>query len=179
MERLAPSELLDPAGIRSALFYGCLIVVAVLDLRFRRVPNSVSVPFLLAGVAAALVLDGGWAALESLGGATVGLGMLIVPFALRLVGGGDVKTLAAMGAWLGPTPTVFAGAVGFVAGGVMAVLLVLPRAELRRDAWANLRFALLAQTLPDVGPRPKSHSVPHVTAFAIGGALTRALGWGY
>ena len=161
------------------LFYVCLVAVAALDLRYRRVPNSVSMPFLVAGVAAALLVDGGSAALDSLGGAMVGLGMLIVPFALRLVGGGDVKTLAAMGAWLGPTPTVFAGAVGFVVGGVMAVLLVLPRPELRRDAWTNLRFALLAQTLPEVGPRPKTHSVPHVTAFAIGGALTRAFGWGY
>lgn len=178
MEHLAPAGLSGPEGLRSLLFYVCLAILALLDLRVRRVPNSVSVPFLLAGVAGAGLVGGGAGALASLGGAAVGLGMLIVPFSLRMVGGGDVKALAAMGAWLGPAPTVFAAAWGFVAGGVIAVLLVLPQRELRRDVWVNLRFALLTQALPDVGGRPAAQSVPHVTAFAIGGALTRALAWG-
>ena len=164
--------------IRGLLFYSCLLVLAALDLRYRRVPNRVSMPFLLAGLVAAALVEGAGAVLSGLGGAAVGLLLLIVPFALRMVGGGDVKALAAMGAWLGPSPTVMAAAVGFVFGGLLAVLLVLPRRELRQDVWTNLRFAALAQSLPEVGPRPRAQSVPHVTAFAVGGALTYALGWG-
>jgi len=164
--------------IRGLLFYVCLLVLAALDVRARRVPNTVTVPVLLAGVVGAGVVHAWPGLLAGLGGAAVGLALLIVPFALRLVGAGDVKALAAMGAWLGPSATVFATAVGLVVGGLLAVLLVLPRRELRRDVWMNLRFAALAQSVPDVGERPRAQSVPHVTAFAVGGALTHAFGWG-
>jgi prepilin peptidase CpaA len=49
--------------------------------------------------------------------------VFVVPFALRGLGGGDVKLLAALGAWLGPTEVVWLAAYTAIAGAVMALVI--------------------------------------------------------
>jgi prepilin peptidase CpaA len=78
-----------------------MVMAAALDLKFRRIPNVLTV----AGVVAGLVLrafGGGSAVIAGCEG--VGLGLLLtVPFFfLGALGGGDVKLVAAVGAFLGP-----------------------------------------------------------------------------
>jgi hypothetical protein len=51
-------------------------------------------------------------------GWALGLLLFFVPFALRGLGGGDVKLMAALGAWLGPTDVFWAAMYTGVAGGV-------------------------------------------------------------
>ena len=43
------------------------------------------------------------------------------------MGGGDVKLLAAFGAWLGPGAVCWVAVYGAIAGGLLALLLVLWR----------------------------------------------------
>src|SRR4030095_1932515 len=85
------------------LLVGLTAVVGCLhDLRNRRIPNyltfgSAALAVLYAGVAA------GWAGLcVALAGWSVGIVLFIPFFLLRGMGGGDVKLLAALGAWVGP-----------------------------------------------------------------------------
>ena len=49
-----------------------------------------------------------------------GPAIFFVPFALRGLGGGDVKLLAALGAWVGPTDVMARPYTG-VAGGLLAL----------------------------------------------------------
>jgi Flp pilus assembly protein protease CpaA len=59
-------------------------------------------------------------------GMAMGAGIGLVPFALHMLGGGDVKSLMAVGAFAGPG-MAWAGFVGaLVAGGALGVLLLLP-----------------------------------------------------
>ncbi len=167
-----------PPWVADAAFYAGLAGVALLDLRTRRVPNAVSVGLLVVGLLTRLLLEGTPGLLSGLGGAGVGFALLIVPFALRLVGGADVKVMTAIGAWLTPVGALAAAGLGFVVGGLMAIALVLARPELRRSVRANLWTALLTREAPQVEERPRALSVPHVTAYAIGGVIVRVLGWG-
>src|SRR5690606_20016960 len=63
----------------------------------------------------------GW----SLAGWFVGVLFFLPIFALRGMGAGDVKLLAALGAWLGPGPIVWVALFSLVAGGVIGLLVAL------------------------------------------------------
>jgi prepilin peptidase CpaA len=86
-------------------------LACVTDLRTRRIPNVLTFGAALAGLLYQFVsggIDGlGHAALGWLVGAVI----FILPFALGGLGGGDVKLLAALGAWLGPARRCLAGAL--------------------------------------------------------------------
>jgi len=164
-------------SVRSILFYAGLIAGALFDLKYRRIPNFYVVLFFLAGLVVCGLGAGVGGVLQGLTGAGVGLLLLLGPFAMGLVGGGDVKFLAAMGVWLGLDATVMAAGVGFVFGGGFVVLLLLGRPGLRREVSQNLWGAFLAQSLPKIGKRSSRLSVPLGAALAMGGLLTDILGW--
>jgi prepilin peptidase CpaA len=79
-----------------------LAIACASDVAQRRVPNAVVAPLAVAGLAAQWVSGGEWALLW---GAVSGLGvlaLLLVPWSLGKVGGGDVKLAAAAATWLEP-----------------------------------------------------------------------------
>lgn len=79
-----------------------MLVAALLDLRSRRIPNWLTVPFLFVGFAFQIVWQG-WEGLTfALVGFATGFGVLFVLWLIGGGGGGDVKLMAALGAWLGP-----------------------------------------------------------------------------
>lgn len=83
------------------------LVAAVMDLRTRRIPNWYTVP---AFVAALIfhIATGGFSGLgTAMAGFGVGFGILFVLWLIGGGGGGDVKLMGALGAWLGATYTLF------------------------------------------------------------------------
>ncbi len=101
---------------------------AVVDVRTHRLPNLLTVPAFVLGVVFhvlwGLVTQGPWGALSglgwSLGGFAVGFGILFVLWLIGGGGGGDVKFMGALGAWLGAWNT----AVVFVASALINVVLI-------------------------------------------------------
>jgi prepilin peptidase CpaA len=91
------------AWIDSILFVAWTAAVAVSDLRHRRVHNA----WVAAGFAAAFACaftaraPFGVAPAQAALGALVGLVVLLPFFALRMMGGADVKVFAVLGAWCG------------------------------------------------------------------------------
>ncbi len=104
-------------AITSVFFVACWAA----DLRTRSIPNSFSGLALLAG----LSLNFFYGSFSGLTAAVVGAiatgGLLVPPYALGGVGGGDVKMMAAFGALVGPTVGLLGLAVGMILGGVFAV----------------------------------------------------------
>lgn len=101
------------------------VAAAVSDLRTRRIPNLLNASGALCGAVLWTAHSGSEGLRSSLAGAGFGLGVLLVPFLLRMVGGGDVKFLAASGAIVGwplAWPAFLAGA-GL--GGVVALAAML------------------------------------------------------
>jgi prepilin peptidase CpaA len=142
------------------------------DLRSRRIPNWLTVPGLLIGVAANVAL-GGWVGLKvSLMGAGLGL-VLLLPFVLlRSLGAGDWKLAGALGAFTGPSRLIdlLLGSV-FVAG-VMALALVIYKGRVRQTVRniGHILVSLVTFQLP--GSRvsldnPDSLKVPYGVALAF------------
>jgi len=165
-------------GWQQWLLYGGLLAAALQDLSWRRIPNWFSLPFLAVGLVVQGLTGGGRGLLVGLLGAAVGLLLILLPFSLRLLRGGDVKLLAAMGAWLGPLPVLVATLVGAVLAGVLVAGLLVGRPALRREVVANLRGLVLGLGLPRPPVRPPHLAVPLGTALAAGGVLTHLFGWG-
>lgn len=102
------------------------------DYAERRVPNWLNAALAAAGLLAQ-GLAFGWSTHETaapgglawgLLGLLVGLGVLIVPWAMHAMGAGDVKLMAAIGCWLGPWLTLLSFAAGAIIGGLIAVAMI-------------------------------------------------------
>jgi prepilin peptidase CpaA len=145
------------------------------DLKTRRIPNYLTFGLALAGFGFQL----GWSGLPGLGNAFLGLatgfGLLIIPYILGGMGAGDVKALAALGAWLGPYKTVELFIYMAVAGGLMALGILLWRGRL----WAGIRGSvtllingILCRHLPQLQPEAKApeklDGIPYGVAMALG-----------
>ena len=161
------------------IFVGTLLALACIsDLRTRRIPN------VLTFSAAALALlfhlvTGGFPALGwSVAGWIVGALLFLPIFALRGMGGGDVKLLAAVGAWLGPTQVAIVALATSVAGGAIAIVVALGYGYLKQ-AFSNLYLLLMHWRV--VGVRPleqitlrgtKGPRLAYAIPIAIGTVVT-------
>lgn len=107
-----------------------VLIAAVSDIRSRTIPNWLT----LAGIGAGLALHtylSGWAGLKF---AAAGLGVsavIFLPlFALRFLGGGDVKLMGAVGALSGVQNLIAIFIVDAILGGVAALVLVVVKGRL-------------------------------------------------
>jgi prepilin peptidase CpaA len=148
---------------------------AINDLASRRIPNLL----LLGGMSGALVLHllspqplrallACW-----LGGAATGLLVLLPFYLVRGMAAGDVKMMAAVGAFTGPGEALHIAIFAWCAGGAMALAVVLFKGRLRMvlaNLWAILRPALLRLPAPAIGAsgRPSAGSIPYGVAIAAG-----------
>jgi leader peptidase (prepilin peptidase)/N-methyltransferase len=121
------------------LFYSALLVVAGTDLSHKIIPNAVTFPGIIAGfVCASTVLPLGF--LNSLLGALVGGGILWLLawaspylFGKEGMGGGDIKLLAMIGAFLGWKPALMTIMIGSLLGSLVGVALIAAQAIKRED----------------------------------------------
>src|SRR6476469_3885959 len=104
-----------------------LIVAAVIDGFELKVPNWVTFPFIISGWVYSTAVFGweglGW----SLVGMLIGLGLLLPLYAIGGMGAGAVKLLAGVGAWVGSLVTLYAFCLSAVAGGLIALCMVMYR----------------------------------------------------
>ena len=132
------------------------IIAVVWDLRTRRIPNVLTFGAALVGVVVHGYSGGlpgaGW----SVVGWFLGVAFFLPFFALGGMGGGDVKLLAALGAWLGPGPTVWVALFSLIAGGVLGLAVAIGYGYLSQ-ALTNILW--MFQFWRAEGPRP----VPKVT----------------
>ena len=117
------------------------VVACVTDLRTRRIPNVLTFGAALAGVIYHLATGGPIGLGESALGWLAGALVFIVPFALGGLGGGDVKLLAALGAWIGPVEALWLALYTGIAGMVMAIAVAAANGYLR-TALQNVRLLL-------------------------------------
>jgi prepilin peptidase CpaA len=105
---------------------------AITDLRWRRIPNRLTVPALLLGLLMALLLHG----IGGVADAAAASMLLSLPYVLLFAfaggGAGDAKLMAALGSWLGLVNGVLVLLAVSIAGAAFAgaVLWRLSRATL-------------------------------------------------
>ena len=129
-------------------------VACVFDLRTRRIPN-----WLTFG-SAALALGFQFAAggLSGVGhgilGWMTGVAVLLTPFLLGGMGGGDVKLVGALGAWLGPGETFWVVMYTGIAGAAMALVVGAWQGYLRQ-ALSNVWLLLTHWRVAGLRPFPE------------------------
>jgi prepilin peptidase CpaA len=136
------------------IFVAALVGLACIsDVRTRRIPNWLTLSAAGGALLFHLITGGPTAVSWSLAGWLVGAVLFFPIFALRGMGAGDVKLLAAVGAWLGPGQVALVALLTSIAGGVMGVAVALTHGYLR-TALSNLRVLLTSWRIAGVGPLP-------------------------
>jgi len=158
---------LQVARAALALYALLLATAAVTDIRGFKIPNWVSAGLLLlfVPVAVLLPLDGHW--LSHVGAALSVLAVGVVLFLRGWLGAGDVKLMAAVALWTGFAHLAQFVLVVSLAGGVLALMLLV------------LRFAIArlpaVRAVPDGGSLPRvlvrGERVPYGVAIACGAIL--------
>jgi prepilin peptidase CpaA len=137
---LLQSDLTYPATATA-----CALVGSVFDVKSRRIPNFITVPFFLLGLAMHLAL-GGWKQLLTSLAAGLICGLVFLVFYLAGgMGAGDVKLIMAVGCIAGLSHIAYILVLTALSGGVMALVLAMARGRLQ-------------QTIMNVGELATHHS---------------------
>lgn len=158
------------------------VIAAVWDLRWRRIPNVLTIPAVVSGIALHGVQSGRGGLVSSLWGMAIGGGVLLVFYVLGGMGAGDVKLMAGIGALVGARlilpVLVFMG----VAGGIMAMGKLIVRYGNRREMQKveltdSRARATLAQVGGDrqLGGDPMKETMPYGIAIAAGTLISLIL----
>jgi prepilin peptidase CpaA len=148
------------------------LAAGVLDWRYRRIPNWLTVSGFAAGVAVNTILYR-WPGLKAaLLGALLGLGLLLPFVLLRSLGAGDWKLAGALGACLGPRQLLAVLVGTILVAGIMALALVIWKGRLKRTLLniARLLGAMLTLHMPDPElslDDPRSTKIPFGVAMAL------------
>lgn len=159
----------------------CALIGAGYDIKSRRVPNFLTGPAFIFG----LVLHatfGGWRDLGSAGLAALIAGLIFLVFYLAGgMGAGDVKLIATV-ACIAGLPRVAPLLIGTaLAGGVMAVVLVIARQRVRQTI-SNVGELVVHHRTRGLEPHPQLNvsndntmRLPYAIAIAAGAASTLCL----
>ncbi|MDP3920547.1 MAG: A24 family peptidase [Candidatus Omnitrophota bacterium] len=116
-------------------------IASAIDHRYRKVPNLLTLPMALAGILFQTVTAGSDGFMASLAGFALGIALLYIPFALGGMGGGDVKLLAAIGAFVGPIILLHVFLASAVMGGVLSAVEIT-RSKAWRMTWEGLKYRM-------------------------------------
>ena len=107
-------------------------VAAVVDLRWRRIPNWLTLGALVAGLVLQSVRFGTLGVLIALAGAGLGLALLLPFYVIRAIGAGDVKLLGAVGALVGPHDLVSVAIYTALVGGAISAAMLAGQGRLQQ-----------------------------------------------
>jgi prepilin peptidase CpaA len=153
------------------------------DWRWRRIPNWLTVPGLIAGLAANSAVFGWAGAKSSLLGVGLGLAALLPLVLVRSLGAGDWKLAGALGAFLGPERLIAVLLGTILVAGLMAVVLIIVKKRVRQTASniGRMLMALVRLHMPATEvslDNPKSLKIPFGVAMAVtvmGAAVAHAV----
>lgn len=124
-------------GVSDLLMYGpllaALVWAAAEDVVSRRIRNALAFSLLAAGVTQSFLPLHTVSPLTSFYGVLAGVGLVLVMYILGGMGGGDLKLMGAVGAWLGPVGILNV----FLVAAVFGMVVVLAQA-----AWQGRLRAL-------------------------------------
>jgi prepilin peptidase CpaA len=153
--------------VATTIAIGAASLAAIVDLRYRRIPNWLTASLVLTGLVLN-VWQFGWSGGGlALAGAGLGLAILLPFYAVRAIGAGDVKLLAGLGALLGPQVLVSVAVYAALAGGVISAVMLARSGRL----WCVLSEVFVEHRPPTRG----GATAPYAVAIAGGMYLSLVL----
>jgi len=150
------------------------LVGAVTDIHSARIPNRLTYTALLAALPLRTALLG----LSGLKSGTIGMvvagGLFLLLYMLGAMGGGDMKLMAAVGAWVGSTQVMTLILAAALAGGVLAIGRIIFRNRVGQTV-RNMMLLIYYRLTSGLQPHPElnvkhsdSQRVPYGVAIAVG-----------
>jgi prepilin peptidase CpaA len=170
--------MIPTATILPTLGFVALCIAA--DVRTRRIPNLLSAAGMVAGIVLNTVSFGPEGLVASVAGLLAAVALLLFPFALGGIGGGDVKMMGAVGALLGLRVGLMALLVGVVLGGVVMVIHLARLGRLRETLLsisAMLTVGVLGRSLDPLrvsAARPGAITLPYSVPLGLGTLIVLA-----
>lgn len=162
--------------LQAALVLLFVIMAAAFDFRTKKIPNWITVPAALAGLAYHAAAPSGSGILWALAGFAVGFSLLLLPWLLGGGGMGDVKLLAALGVWLGPLTILIVFGASAVIGAVMAAAVMVGGMFTRGISATRRRYLNLDHGETATKNTPKGRRViPFAVPIAISTVVVLAL----
>jgi prepilin peptidase CpaA len=153
--------------VASAIATAAASLAAVVDVRSRRIPNWLTGGLALSGLVFNVWRGGLTGIGLALAGAALGLAMLLPFYAIKAIGAGDVKLLAALGAILGPQELVSVAIYAALAGGLISAIML---------AFSGRLLSVLREMLIEHRPPTRGGATaPYGVAIASGMYLTLVL----
>jgi len=151
------------------------IAAAVFDLRARRIPNFITLPAIVAGLAITAV--NGW---RAFGLRLIAVALLLSAgmflFSLHVLGGGDGKLIAAIAALQGLAFTGEALVWALLVAASVAVITLIRRSALKGALVRAMQVVTVGHATPD----PDASYIPLGPAIALGAVIvlaTHSAGW--
>ncbi|MUG44034.1 prepilin peptidase [Paenibacillus woosongensis] len=135
--------------------WGCFLLLAaafITDIRTMKIPNVITITGTVLGIAYHGISGGSAGFIFAIKGAAVGFGVVAILYAVRAVGGGDVKLFAGIGAWVGVPLTLSVLMYSILAAGCIGILILICRREAVRRLGGILRSILGVIMLRSISP---------------------------
>ena len=154
-----------------------LVVASVTELRRGKIYNWLTYPAILAGLAfgavrGAVEAGSAWdGCVNHALGFALAFGVLFLAYLLGGMGGGDVKLMGAVGAFLGWPAALYATFYSFLVGAALGLVLMVWRGQTRsvvRRLGVAIRLLPVPGVRPDEAIPPGSLQVPFGLAACIG-----------
>ena len=161
-------ESLYASQVSIACFLALVLVAAATDIVMYKIPNSVVLMIIALYPIYVIVAPGEQEWLWSLGifALTIAIGIPLAHF--RILGGGDMKLLAAILLWAGPALATPALVVAAVAGGLVSMLMLTKVRFMIANA-----FSVIGKE--SMGKMFLAATMPYGVGLAFGGVF---VGWG-
>jgi prepilin peptidase CpaA len=154
------------------------LVACLYDVSTSRIPNKLTFTTAALAILFHVCAPTGSGLSHAGLGLLVGLLVFFPMFALGAMGAGDVKLMAAVGAWIGATSIIYVALYGSIAGGLLAVIVALRRSYLKQ-ALANVKMLVTYWLVEGIKPFPAltleskdSIRLPYALAIGAGLAVT-------
>jgi prepilin peptidase CpaA len=162
-----------------------LITATVTDIRNQRIYNWLTFPLILSGFATHTVFGGFEGLKFAASGFALGFVAMAIPYFMGVMGAGDVKLMAGVGAWLGLDITLTAFLCTCIAGGIYALgVLAFDRQVLKavlRNI-ANVFLVFIATRRFNYAPTDTGKAMPRLcygVAIAVGTLVAIGLDAGH
>lgn len=156
----------------------CALAGSVFDVKSRRIPNFITFPSMLLGLALHLALGGWQQLLTSLAAGLICGIVFLIFYIAGGMGAGDVKLMAAVGFIAGLPHVAYLLVLTALAGGVMAVALAVYRGRLQQTIM-NVGALATHHSQEGLAPHPdlnvsnnETLRLPYGLAIAAGSLLT-------
>jgi prepilin peptidase CpaA len=178
-----------PLSLPTAVVVVAALIAAVTDLTRFKVYNVLTLPLLITGLVYHGMADGPGGLALSVIGMLLGAAILLVFYIMGGMGAGDVKLMAALGAWLGMPAVLYVFLASALAAGVYALVLMLAMGS-AREVLVNLQ--IMWQRVVTVGrhlvaedrvesevnrPDRRRRVIPFAAMIAVGVVTLVVISW--